>query len=151
MKIALWLHVLGMMVWVGGMFFAYMALRPAAAQVLQPAQRLPLWAATFARFFPWVWASATAILTSGLYMVWVMGGFKGAPLYVHLMFVIGSGMMLIFAHVFFSPYARLKRFVAAQDWPEAGKALNQIRFLVGLNLVLGLVTVTVATALTRLL
>src|SRR5438105_2867776 len=61
LKIALWLHLLGVVVWVGGMFFAYMALRP-AAKLLEPAQRLPLWGATFTHFFPWVWVSIILIL-----------------------------------------------------------------------------------------
>ena len=48
------LHLLGVIVWVGGMFVAYMALRPAAVEVLEPYQRLPLMKRTLDRFFPWV-------------------------------------------------------------------------------------------------
>ena len=66
MIIAKFLHILGFTVWVGGMFFAYMALRPVAALQLEPAQRLPLWAGVFARFFPWVWLTVALILASGL-------------------------------------------------------------------------------------
>jgi uncharacterized membrane protein len=62
------------------------------------------------------------------------------------MFAIGFVMMLIFLHIFFAPYRRLRRFAAAQDWPAAGQALAQIRKLVGINLTLGLVTVAVGTA-----
>ena len=60
-RIAVLLHILGVVIWVGGMFFAYVALRPAAVQTLSPAQRLPLWAATFDRFFPWVWLCVLAL------------------------------------------------------------------------------------------
>ncbi|HVK55722.1 MAG TPA: CopD family protein [Burkholderiales bacterium] len=145
MKIALWLHLLGVIVWVGGMFFAYMALRPAAAKLLEPPQRLPLWAATFTRFFPWVWASIVLILASGFYIMFMhMDGFA-APRHVHVMLLLGVIMMLIFAHVYFAPFRKLKRYVALKDWPQAGTALNQIRMLVGTNLLLGLVTVTTAT------
>ena len=35
MNLTLLLHVLSIVVWVGGMFFAYMALRPVAASVLE--------------------------------------------------------------------------------------------------------------------
>ena len=122
-----------------------MALRPAAAQLLEPSQRLKLWNGTFSRFFPWVWLSVALILGSGLYMISLMGGFGAAALYVNLMFGIGLLMMLIFAHVFFAGYGKLKRLVAAEDWKAAGAALAQIRMLVGLNLVLGLITVAVAT------
>ena len=43
MAIAIALHLLAAVIWVGGMFFAYMALRPAAASLLEPPLRLPLW------------------------------------------------------------------------------------------------------------
>ena len=56
---------------------------------------------------------------------------------------LGSLMMLIFLHVFFAPYRRLTRAVAARDWPAGGKALSQIRILVGINTVLGLLTTLV--------
>ena len=145
MEIGAWLHLTGVILWVGGMFFAYVALRPAAARLLEPAQRLPLWAATLGNFFPWVWVAIWLILPSGLYMLFRMGGFAGAPRYVHVMFLLGALMMLIFGHVYFSPYRKLKRHVALKDWPQAGAALNQIRLLVGVNLLIGIVTVAVAT------
>lgn len=143
MRIALLLHLFGVVVWVGGMFFAYMALRPVAAAVLEPPQRLGLWAGVFAKFFPWVWLSVALILTSGLYMLMLMGG-ASAPLYVLAMLVLGVLMMLIFAHVFFAPYKKLKRAVAEQAWPAGGAALGQIRILIGINLSLGLITLAVA-------
>ncbi len=60
------------------------------------------------------------------------------------MFALGLVMMAIFGHVFFAPYRRLKRGVAAQDWKEAGAALGQIRLLVGVNLSIGIVVISVA-------
>lgn len=140
MIIARFLHVLGFTVWVGGMFFAYMALRPVAATQLEPAQRLPLWSGVFGKFFPWVWAAVALILGSGVYMMAQMGQ---PPAYVLLMFMLGITMMLIFAHLFFAPNKRLRRAIAAQDWKAGGAALGQIRKLVGINLVLGLVTIAV--------
>ena len=82
MDIARWLHVLGVTVWVGGMFFAYMALRPAAAQVLDPPQRLPLWSETLGRFFRWVWVAVALILASGVHMMVTLGGLPGAALHL---------------------------------------------------------------------
>ena len=55
-------------------------------------------------------------------------------------------MVAIFLHVYFAPFKRLKLAVAAQDWPEGGKYLNQIRKLVGINLSLGLIVVIVASS-----
>lgn len=142
--ILLFLHVAGVVIWVGGMFFAYVCLRPVAAAQLEPPQRLSLWAAVFERFFPWVWASVAAILATGLAMI-LQVGFASAPLNWHLMFGVGLLMMLIFFHVYFAPYGRLRRAVSAQKWPEGGAALNQIRQLVGINLALGVLTIALAT------
>jgi uncharacterized membrane protein len=145
MLLADFLHVLSVVVWVGGMFFAYMALRPVAAEVLEPPQRLTLWAGVFGKFFPWVWLAVLLILGSGLWMIFGMGGFAYLPVYVHIMFTLGVVMMLIFAHVFFAPSRRLRKAVAARDWPAGAKALGQIRMLVGLNLLIGVLTIAVAT------
>jgi len=139
------LHFLGIVVWVGGMFFAYVCLRPAAVLVLEPPLRLRLWQGVFARFFPWVWLAIGLILISGLSMLMAMGGMANVPRFVHVMLGIGLLMMAIFAHVFFAPYQALKRGVAAEDWAAAGAALGRIRTLVGVNLALGLFNIAVAT------
>ncbi len=140
------LHVLSAVIWVGGMFFAYTCLRPAAALLLEPPQRLTLWANTFARFFPFVWiAVITLPLTGYLLMFAMWGGFSGAPLYVHLMSALGTAMALFFLHVYFAPYQRLRRAVASQTWQEGGKQLQQIRKLIALNLILGLLVVMIAS------
>jgi len=142
MALSLLLHVLGVVVWVGGMFFAYLALRPVAASVLEPPQRLTLWAGVFGKFFPWVWASVALILLTGLHMLVKIGG-MAAPHYAMAMLVLGVVMMLIFAHVFFAPYKKLKRAVGEQNWKAGGAALGQIRMLIGINLIIGLVTIAV--------
>jgi uncharacterized membrane protein len=141
----LFLHLVSTTVWVGGMFFAYMALRPAAAKMLEAPERLALWNATFARFFLWVWIAVALILLSGFVMIVQLGGFKTSPLYVHIMLALGLIMMAIFAHVYFAPYQRLARYVAAAEWKAAGEQLAVIRKMVGINLVLGLLTIAVAT------
>ncbi|HPE59418.1 MAG TPA: CopD family protein [Thiolinea sp.] len=147
MSIAIALHVLAVVIWVGGMFFAYVCLRPVAATQLEPPQRLSLWQGVFAHFFPWVWACVALILGSGYWIIFgLYGGMATTPVFIHIMQGLGLVMMAIFAHVFFAPYRRLRRAVAEQRWPDGGKALNHIRQLVGLNLALGLITVIVATA-----
>ena len=147
MGLAVLLHVIAAVIWVGGMFFAYVFLRPVAASQLEPPARLTLWAGVFGRFFPWVWASIAVILASGFWMIFgVYGGMGSVGLYVHAMLGLGVLMMLIFFHVFFAPYGRLKRAVAAQDWPAGAKALSQIRMLVGINTLIGLATFAVGAA-----
>ena len=143
MSIALSLHIIAIVVWVGGMFFAHQALRPAAVSTLEPPLRLRLWVATFKRFFPWVWLCVIVTLVTGL---WMMVQYPKAPIFVHSMLGLGIIMMLIFMHVFFAPYNKLKKAVAAESWPEGGKALGQIRMLVGINTVIGILTIVVATA-----
>ena len=147
MFIAITLHLLAVVVWVGGMFFAYMALRPAAAALLEPPLRLPLWSATFARFFPWVWAAVILLPASGYWMILnVFGGFGNLALYIHIMQAVGILMTLIFLHVYFAPYPRLRKAVAARDYAAAGKQLAIIRKLIGLNLLLGMALIVVASS-----
>jgi uncharacterized membrane protein len=141
MAIALFLHVLSDVIWIGGMFLAYVVVRPAIVEVLEPPQRLALWSGIFRRFFPWVWACVGVILASGFMM---MGQMPRVPVYVAGMTVIGVVMSAIFMHVYFGPFARLKRAVAAEDWKAGGAALGQIRMLVGINLALGIINIAVA-------
>jgi len=140
-------HILAAVIWVGGMFFAYNALRPAAAQVLEPPLRLELWVQVFRRFFIWVWLSIAIILATGYWMLFqYFGGFEHAGKHIHIMHGAGLLMVLIYAHVFFSPYRKLKQAVIVQDYPLAGAKLNLIRKLVGLNTLLGIFVIAVASA-----
>jgi len=145
LAIALTLHLLAALVWVGGMFFAWMAMRPAAA-ALEPAVRLPLWARTFARFFPWVWAAVAVLPVTGYWMAARMGGLANAGVHVQIMHGVGWFMIAIFLMVYFAFYARLRRALAASDWPAGGDALGRIRFWIGINLLLGLGVVVIARA-----
>ena len=146
MAIAIILHLLPAVIWVGGMFFAYMALRPVAASQLEPPARLLLWVGVFRKFFPWVFVAIALILGSGFWMLYaVFGGLAASGLHVHVMLVLGILMMLIFLHVYFAPFRRLQRAVDAEDWPAGGKQLSQIRMMVGINLLLGLVTIAIAS------
>ncbi|MBK8162180.1 MAG: CopD family protein [Gammaproteobacteria bacterium] len=142
-SIALVLHLLSAVVWIGGMFFAYMILRPVAASRLDPPQRLTLWDGVFARFFPWVWAAVIILPATGLFLSYrLFGGIGGSPPFVHLMLALGTAMVLVYFHVYFAPYRRLRAAVAVSDWSAGGKALATIRKLVGLNLLLGLLLLT---------
>lgn len=138
-------HVLAALFWVGGMAFAYSMLRPAAGALDAPV-RLTLWRDVFRRFLPWVAVSIVALLVSGYAMIFLAyGGFRGAPLFVHVMQGVGILMMLIYLHLYFAPWRRLQTFVQAADWPNAGKQLATIRKLVAVNLVLGVITVLVGS------
>ncbi|MBL1292442.1 MAG: CopD family protein [Thiotrichales bacterium] len=147
MAIAISLHLLAAVLWVGGMFFAYIVLRPIAATLLEPPVRLTLWAQVFKRFFPWVWMAIIILLASGLWMVFAhFGGFSAVGIHVHTMIVLAVIMIVIFAHVYYGPYRHLHAAVATENWPAGGAKLNQIRKLIGINLILGLVIVVIASA-----
>ena len=143
MQIARWLHLLGVVVWVGGMFFAHMALRP-SVQALAPPERLTLLGATLTRFVTWVAGAVIAILGSGLAMVAMSGGWGAVPWPVHAMAAVGILMMLLYVWLVAVPLRLMRAKVAEKDWPAAGAAMGRIRHLVLVNLVLGLVTITLA-------
>jgi uncharacterized membrane protein len=133
------LHLLAAIVWVGGMFFAVYIMRLAAGP-MEPADRVRLWGRAFPKFFPWVWISVVILPATGYYMVFgVYAGFADLPFTLHIMHGLGWVMILIFLHLWFAPYARFRRALAADDIPEAGKQLNAIRILVTTNLWIGLI------------
>lgn len=140
--VALFLHLLGVAVWVGGMVFANFCLRPALAD-LSPQLRLPLIEGVYARFFNWVAGAVLVILLTGGFLTMQFGGGHAAwP--VHAMAALGVVMMLIFGHIRFAAFPRIRRAVQAQNWPDGARAVGTVRRLVVVNLVLGVVTVGVA-------
>lgn len=141
--IAITAHVLAVIVWIGGMFFGVVALRPAMRGMdTLPAARF--WCTVLGRFLPWVWAAIVVLLASGFYMVFNgFGGFSDLPWFIQFMMGIGIFMMMLVGHVTFSAFKKLKRAVAAEDAALTAKPLRQIRLIMDVNLVLGLLIVIV--------
>lgn len=141
------LHVLAAVIWVGGMFFAWMVLRPAAATELPTPERLKLWAEVFRRFFQWVWMAVVLLPVSGIGL-WHLrfDNLVAAPRYVHVMAGLYLVMLALFLRIQLLQLPRLKRAIAALNWPEGGAALGGIRRLVGINLLLGLLVIALASA-----
>ncbi len=135
-NLLLFFHLAAAIFWMGGMAFTVLALRPALHTQLQPPQRLALMVLVLRRFFVVVIASITALLATGVPLLLQLPGAQ-APRGWHVMAGLGVLMMLVFGHLFFSPWRRLQRAVDAGDWPEAGKRMNQITLLVKINLGLG--------------
>ena len=135
-NLLVFLHLAAAIFWMGGMAFVVLALRPALAAQLAPPQRLPLTIAVLRRFFAVVAASVLVLLATGVPLM-LQAPAGATPPGWHAMAGLGVLMMLVFGHVFFSPWKRARRAVASQDWPEAGKRVNQIAMLVKLNLGLG--------------
>ena len=144
------LHVLTIVVWVGGMVFAHFYLRPAVAS-LEPSQRLPLMADVLGRFFRDVLGAALVAVATG---IWMIGRAARAaseagvrfemPVSWHIMSGLGVLMLLIFLGIRFRLYPRLVSGVSSDDWAAAGDALARIRRWVSVNLLLGTVVIIVA-------
>ncbi|QNN55916.1 CopD family protein [Diaphorobacter ruginosibacter] len=140
-------HLISIVIWVGGMFFAHFFLRP-AAQELEAPVRVKLMRDVLGRFFSTVLVLILLILLSGIGLIGSVHGMAakvGAqfsmPLSWIVMTVLGVIMMAVFGHIRFALYKRLNAAVEARDWPAGGAALASIRKLVALNLALGLVII----------
>ncbi|MGE0225093.1 MAG: CopD family protein [Acetobacteraceae bacterium] len=133
-------HVLSAVLWVGGMFFAYVVLRPSLG-VLDPPQRLLLHTQVFRRFFLVVWHAMPLILVTGFLMIWLYGGMANLRWPVHTMLLLGLIMSAVFLAIFFGPYRGFRR---TTDHARMASTLDTIRKLIGVNLVLGLVTIFIA-------
>lgn len=143
------LHVLSIVVWVGGMAFAHFFLRPAVAQLEAPA-RLRLMHDVLGRFFKVVLVASLLTLGSGVWMLGRVakqavqsGGSFQMPLAWTLMTVLGVAMVAIFMHIRFALYKRLNAALGASDWSAGSAALAQIRRWVAVNLGLGLLVIVV--------
>jgi uncharacterized membrane protein len=135
------LHVLCAVIWVGGMFFAYVVLRPSLS-VLEPMQRIALHTQVFRRFFLVVWHVMPLILISGFAVLFgFYGGMANVGWNIHVMMLLGLIMSAVFVLIVFGPYARFRR---TTDRTTAAACIDRIRKLIGINLLLGIVTVVVA-------
>jgi uncharacterized membrane protein len=140
------LHTIAAVIWIGGAFFAYVALRPSVAP-LEPPLRLALWRRTFDRFFPWVWICAFMLPVTGFGLViTAFGGFANVGLHIHIMNGIGIVMIFLFVILYGGPYKGFTDAVDKEDWPTAAARLQTIRRLVAINLTLGLITTAVGAS-----
>ena len=142
MIVLLLIHIISVVIWVGGMVFAHFMLRP-AAQMLEPPLRMKLFRGVLERFLPVVGVLILLILGSGFGMIAVGFGFAHVPQYVNIMLGLGIVMMLAFGHLYFAPWRRFKSALDSGDFGSGGRALGQIRALVTFNLYLGLIVVAV--------
>ena len=139
------IHSLSAVVWVGGMFFALVVLRPAAGP-LEPPARLALWRGVFARFFPAVGIAVLALLATGHAMILVeLGGFAAVGMSVHLMQGTGVLMALLFLILLVGPYRAFLKALDAGRLPLAARAIERIRWIIAVNLALGVATIAIAT------
>jgi len=135
----LFLHLVGMVLWLGGMFFVLYCLRPVLPGLPAP-ERAPLMVAVLRRFFGYVTGSIVLIWLSGLMLLGPVG-LKDAPSGWGVMIGAASVMTILFFVIRVMLFPSVQRAVAAGELPRAANGLNLIRWLVLVNLVLGLVAV----------
>ncbi len=143
LTIALTLHLLAVIVWVGGMFFAHLILRPTAAELLEPPLRFPLLLKAFTRFFRWVWIAIILLWLTGLWIIWDYGGLSPMDIHIHIMLNLAGIMTLLFIYLFFIPFSQLKQATTEHNFAKAADYLGSIRRIVATNLLLGLVIILV--------
>lgn len=138
------IHLVAAILWMGGMAFMLMALRPATASLLQPPERLMLMGAVWKRFFPVVLVSAIALFATGANLYTTLfravkeaTGQGYVPLGWNLMLILGLLMMVIFAYLYAVTYPKFKRAMVALDWPLAGKAAMHVHWMMVTNFILG--------------
>lgn len=134
------LHLLCAVIWVGGMFFAYVVLRPSMAAIEAP-QRMLLHTRVFKKFFLVIWHAMPVILLSGMAMIVLQWNMATAPWQINAMMGLGLVMAAVFLAIFFGPYRQFRR---TTDRNRMASSLDSIRKLIGVNLALGLITVIVA-------
>ncbi|MDA8231045.1 MAG: CopD family protein [Magnetospirillum sp.] len=137
-------HTVAAVIWVGGMFFAHMVLRPAVLE-MPPPERLALWRRVFPRFFRWVWLAILTLLGTGygVLLLGYRGGLGGGGLHIDIMQVTGLIMVSLYVYLFVAPWQSFKRAFDGGDMPKAGKNQARIRRIVTINLVLGLFTAAI--------
>lgn len=133
-------HVLAVVVWVGGMAFALFMLRPGLA-ALAPGERLGVLARVFARFLPAVGIAILLIVLTGGWLLLQYGGLRNAPWGVHAMATLGVLMILVYLWLLLRQNPRLQAAVRAGDWPTAAALAERMRHWIALNLALGVVAI----------
>jgi len=136
-------HLLAIVVWIGGMAFTLFCLRP-AARVLEPPARVTLMHAALGRFFAIVTVAAVVAFASGAAMLVIArsaavraGLAFNMPLDWYAMIVLFFVMLAVFVHLRGVLFRQLAAAVAAGRWADGAAALNAIRWEVSINLVIG--------------
>lgn len=138
------LHLVAGVIWLGGMTFMLLALRPAVMAQMEPQPRARLMASIWGRFFPVVLGSILVLFFTGMNLyttafraIKTATGAGSVPLGWNLMVIAGLVMMLVFGHIFFAGFRKFKRALVQNDWPIVAATSTQIHRLMIVNFVLG--------------
>lgn len=145
--LAVWLHVLGAMVWLGGLVYQ--------AHVLAPAARVGqvgTFAQAIRRARPIAWTALGLVVLTGLYQVTRLGPLEEVMASGAALLLAGKfGLVLVLVAVSgqrdFAQLARLGRALAAAEDP--GPALRSIAWLDRIAMLLGIIVVYLGLAVSR--
>ncbi|MGE5515889.1 MAG: hypothetical protein ACM31D_08695 [Bacteroidota bacterium] len=141
------LHTLAAVIWVGGMFFAHLVLRPSVTE-MTTSLRLALWRRVLPRFFLWVALSIAVLLVTGygVLLTGYRGGISGGNLHIDIMQIIGAVMIVLYLYMLAIPYVLFRRALDTNDLGAAATQQGRIRTIVLVNLILGLFTTFIGAA-----
>lgn len=144
---AMGLHTLAAVIWVGGMFFAHVVLRPSVTE-MNPSMRLALWRRVFPRFFLLVGGAIVVLLTTGygVLLTGYRGGIFGGNLHIDIMQLVGAVMILLYLFLVAGPFMAFRRAIEVNDLVAAATWQGRIRAIIEVNLVLGLITTFIGAA-----
>ncbi|MCS6957696.1 MAG: CopD family protein [Aquificaceae bacterium] len=133
-KSLLFFHLLFAILWIGGMIYSLLFLKPAVKALPQEDQRSRVLKGVFSRFFPAVWLAILILFITGMGL-WhgYRKDFSQNPLF-HAKLFLFALMTIIFAYIYFFLYRRDK--------------LSQIPNLIAVNLLLGLLVLLIITYIT---
>lgn len=119
------------MLWIGGMAYSLLFLRPSLKELPQEEHRQKLLSSVFSRFFPAVWLSVLILFLTGMGL-WhgYRKDFSANPLFHTKLFIFGL-MTLVFAyiHLFLLRKGRI----------------SHVPNLIGVNLLLGILILLIIT------
>jgi uncharacterized membrane protein len=128
------IHLLCVVLWVGGMAFLLVTLRPSMAAI-DPAARLVLQGAVFRRFFRLVWQIMPMAIVSGLLLLILSYSHQALPWEVMVMQTGGVLMAAIFIGMVLVPNKRFQAKLA--DGTATAADVAPIRRLIWLSLGIG--------------
>jgi uncharacterized membrane protein len=138
------IHLIAATLWVGGLAFMLLVLRPALADLPGPVA-LGVMRQVLQRFLRLVWICVTALITTGYAGVFLMfDGFAAASLSIRIMHVSGMTMAVLFLLLWWGPWRRFLRHFDTGNFALAAEALRSIRRIAMVNLILGLFTACIS-------
>jgi uncharacterized membrane protein len=146
--VAVWLHVLAVVVWMGGLAYQAHSLAPAARR-----GNATTFADLAARSRPVAWTALALAVVTGLYNVTLLGSLEavmesGAALALASKLILVLVIVSLAAQRDFAQIPRLRRALATNDDPTT--PLSAIRRLDGITLLLALIVLYLGVFVSRI-